>query len=179
MDSSIGRLVKMVDALREAVQADADSLKPKRERVELDALLRDILDHLEDLAATEGIAMEDAVSEELWVVGDGEMLWSVFSNLVLNAINYTPEGGRVVVDASREHSRVHVKVEDTGVGMSKSVLEKVFESFYTSAESGGMGLGLYVSKSVVEMHGGSIWAESTPDVGSTFHVLLPLAQDLE
>ncbi|MHC1592606.1 MAG: sensor histidine kinase [Methermicoccaceae archaeon] len=179
MDSSIGRLVKMVDALREAVQADADSLKPKRERVELDALLRDILDHLEDLAATEGIAMEDAVSEELWVVGDGEMLWSVFSNLVLNAINYTPEGGRVVVDASREHSRVHVKVEDTGVGMSKSVLERVFESFYTSAESGGMGLGLYVSKSVVEAHGGSIWAESTPDVGSTFHVLLPLAQDLE
>jgi len=175
MDTNLDCLIRMVDMLRESVRADANALKPRMEKVELDGLLNRVVQHLGGIALTKGVVLGSKIPEHLSVLGDEDMLWSVFTNIVHNAITHTPSGGRVDVEASREHSRVHVKVRDTGVGMSPSELKKIFEGFYTSAESGGMGLGLYVAKSVVELHKGSIWAESVPDVGSTFHVLLPLA----
>jgi len=177
MDKALDRLSGMVRSLRESMQADADSLKLRKKRVQLGELLNEVVDELEAEASSKGVMVELRVFEELWVEGDEERLWSVFSNILLNAITHTSSGGTVIVQASREHSRVHVQVKDTGVGMPKEVLERVFESFYSSAASGGgMGIGLYVAKSIVEAHGGSIWAESTPEVGTTFHVLLPLAQ---
>lgn len=177
MDKALRRLTDMVNNLRESVQADAHSLKFRKEIVQLSELLDEVVNELKVEASSRGVVLEAEVFEELWVEGSEEKLWSVFSNLLLNAINHTPSGGTVRVQAYREHSRAHIQVRDTGVGMSKEVLDRVFESFYSSGASGGMGIGLYVAKSVVEAHGGSIWAESTPNVGTTFHVLLPLAKE--
>ena len=120
MDTNLDCLIRMVDMLRESVRADANALKPRMEKVELDGLLNRVVQHLGGIALTKGVVLGSKIPEHLSVLGDEDMLWSVFTNIVHNAITHTPSGGRVDVEASREHSRVHVKVKDTGVGMSPS-----------------------------------------------------------
>src|SRR5262249_7075250 len=95
-------------------------------------------------------------------------------NLVNNALKFTPPGGRLVVGAAREADRVRVWVQDTGKGLSPSQLERVFErGWQADPKAGGKGLGLYISRRIVEAHGGTRSGESTPGQGATFHVVLP------
>lgn len=115
------------------------------------------------------------------VEGDGERLQQVFLNLLTNAVKFTPEGGSVAIDLKRRGSNVEVSVSDTGQGISEKFLPFVFERFrqadseYTR-RTGGLGLGLAIVRSMVELHGGSVTAKSDgKDRGSTFTVTLPTA----
>jgi signal transduction histidine kinase len=109
-------------------------------------------------------------------------------NLVENAIKFTPDGGRIRLRVGEEDASVHIAVEDSGIGIEKEELERIFDKFYTSRDplhhtSGtyqfrarGSGLGLSIAKGYVEAHGGRIWAESEgAGKGSAFHVVLPRA----
>ena len=114
------------------------------------------------------------------VQGDAERLTQIFANLISNAHKYTPAGGRVTVSAEAHGDRVRVRVSDTGIGLSPDEQEKLFTRFYraqnrATQEVGGTGLGLAITRSLVELHGGTIEVESAPGVGSTFTVLLPQA----
>jgi two-component system NtrC family sensor kinase len=112
------------------------------------------------------------------VRGNPRNLQQVFLNLFLNAIQAMPAGGELHVEAAREGDFVRVAVRDTGVGIPAGDLEKIFEPFFTTKEAGeGTGLGLSVSYSIVEKHGGRIEVASTPGAGSTFSVFLPVATD--
>ncbi|HEX2208883.1 MAG TPA: ATP-binding protein [Longimicrobium sp.] len=106
----------------------------------------------------------------------GRML-QVFGNLVGNAIKFTPAGGRVEVGAERAVDYVRFWVRDTGPGIEREHLPRLFDRFWQARRGGkaGAGLGLAIARSIVEAHGGQIWAESTPGEGSTFHFTLPIA----
>jgi two-component system sensor histidine kinase SenX3 len=112
------------------------------------------------------------------VRGDETQLSSMFTNLVDNAVKYTPPGGRVEVTGSFEGSEIVIRVSDTGIGIPEGKLPRIFERFYRvdkarSKETGGTGLGLSIVKHVAENHGGRVTVESTLGEGSTFTVYLP------
>jgi two-component system sensor histidine kinase SenX3 len=112
------------------------------------------------------------------VLGDETQLASMFTNLVDNAVKYTPPGGEVEVTGGFEGSEIVIRVSDTGIGIPEGKLPRIFERFYRvdkarSKETGGTGLGLSIVKHVAENHGGRVTVESTPGEGSTFTVYLP------
>ena len=134
------------------------------------AFSRTALDH--------GITLEhEAAQAPLPADFDHDRMFQVLANLLGNAVKFTPRGGRILVTAKREGGVLALSVSDTGPGIPRDELARVFERFWqgNSGDRRGMGLGLYISRSLVEAHGGRIWAESTDEQGSTFHVRLPAA----
>lgn len=119
----------------------------------------------------------DLSREPLWADVDAQRLTQVVTNLVDNAIKYSPAGGRIEVRLHPHPEGLELTVSDPGLGLSAAQKERLFERFYRVAtgtvSSGGLGLGLYISRDIVERHGGRIWAESEPGRGSRFHVVLP------
>lgn len=112
------------------------------------------------------------------VHGDETQLTSMFTNLVDNAVKYTPPGGRVEVTGGFEGSEIVIRVSDTGIGIPQASLPRIFERFYRvdkarSKETGGTGLGLSIVRHIAENHGGRVTVESTLGEGSTFTVYLP------
>ena len=112
--------------------------------------------------------------EELSFEFDQERLLQVFFNLVNNAVKFTPAGGKVEVGADHENGQVRVWVQDSGNGLAPEQLERVFErGWQADPKAGGRGLGLYISRRIVEAHGGTMWVESTLGRGATFFAVLP------
>ncbi len=114
------------------------------------------------------------------VTGDADKLTEVLINLIDNAIKYTPEGGRITVEARQRESAVEIAVSDTGIGIPSKEIPRIFERFYRvdrarSREMGGTGLGLSIVKHIVEAHGGTVHVESEPGKGSRFTVVLSLS----
>jgi signal transduction histidine kinase len=115
---------------------------------------------------------------------DSKRIEQVLSNLVSNAIKYSPHGGKITVQGRGDKSQVLLWVSDQGIGIPSSELKRVFERFYRveshgTEDVGGTGLGLAVCQGIVEAHNGQIWAESTLGAGSTFYVALPTTTKLE
>ena len=115
------------------------------------------------------------------VQGNSKRLCQVLTNLVDNALKYTPSGGTVTIRVVVENGSVTVCVEDTGVGIGLDHLRHVFEKFYRveteeTRDVVGTGLGLAIAKSIIEVHGGRIWAESEPGAGSAFSFTLPVLE---
>jgi signal transduction histidine kinase/ActR/RegA family two-component response regulator len=121
-------------------------------------------------------------AESISIFGDAARLQQVFVNLLNNAVKFTPEGGRVTISVLVNGSHVRVAVADTGEGVAPEVLPMLFQQFWQADSSsqrlhGGMGLGLSISRHLVEMHGGTLSCESAgPGLGSTFMIILPLAK---
>jgi len=118
------------------------------------------------------------------VIGNGRRLGQVLSNLVSNAIKYTPEEGRVTIEGSFSHGEIVVHVHDTGIGIPLADQPRIFDKFYRverpeTAHIKGTGLGLAITRSIVEKHGGHIWMESELNAGSTFTFTLPIFKEIE
>lgn len=130
------------------------------------------------LAAEKGIALEgDTIGAPLLLSCDRDRSLQVLANLLGNAIKFTPAGGKVSATALRVGDDVRFSVTDTGPGIPENLLEAVFERFWQAGKDDrrGLGLGLYIAKSLVEAHGGRIWAESRLGEGSTFFFTLPIS----
>jgi two-component system phosphate regulon sensor histidine kinase PhoR len=137
-------------------------------------------------AAKKNISFELQAEEGLFLEADEDRLGQILLNLLQNGINYTPDGGRVQARAEAlsgedGEERVRITVSDTGIGIPKSDLPRIFERFYRvdkarSRSSGGTGLGLSIVKHLVELHHGTIRVESEPGAGSRFILELPLLQ---
>ncbi len=133
-------------------------------------------------AEAAGLSFElvDPGSDDLWISGDAERLAQVFDNLFSNAVKYTPAGGRVTGGARRGGDEAVVWVSDTGRGIERAELDEIFTKFFRSASVQGeaipgVGLGLAITKTIVDAHGGTIEVQSEPGRGSTFTVRLPLS----
>jgi signal transduction histidine kinase len=103
-------------------------------------------------------------------------MMQVMTNLLGNAIKYSPSGGSITVKAQVKDSELLVQVGDHGTGIPKKAIPHVFEKFYRAKDSmavGGTGLGLYITKQIIEAHGGRIWVESKPNKGATFYFTIP------
>jgi signal transduction histidine kinase len=112
-------------------------------------------------------------------VVDPERMKEVFSNILDNALRYTPEGGQITLSANVVEDQVEMRVRDTGPGVPTEELDRIFERFYRAEasrtrEEGGSGLGFAIAKSIVEKHNGRIWAESKPGEGLTVILRLPI-----
>jgi len=105
---------------------------------------------------------------------DPSRMRQVLANLLANALRYSPAGGTVRLNCESDGKNILLAVQDDGPGIPPDDLQHIFERFYKSTDSGGMGLGLAIAKHLVEAHGGSITAENAPDRGTVFRILLPL-----
>lgn len=175
------RLGRLVDQLLDLSRLESGDVPLERGNVELAPLVAEVLSEIEVARPERGVRLADAVPRDIPpVFADRERVHQVLFNLLDNAVRFTPEGGRVTVSASRHNGSVDVVVADTGPGIAPEDLPRVFERFYRVDESrsrddGGTGIGLAIARSVVEAHGGRIWAESEPGRGSTFTFELPAA----
>jgi len=112
------------------------------------------------------------------IIGDGELLHQALSNLISNAIKYSPEGSEVILDARAEGDTVTILVKDEGIGIPSESLDRIFDMFYrvestSEHKTVGTGLGLALVKEIVSAHNGQVWVESRLGKGSTFNISLP------
>jgi signal transduction histidine kinase len=172
----IARMNRLINDLLDIASIEAGKLALVPEPVELAALLRDTLDAFAPIAATKRITLVAAAANApAHAHLDAGRILQVLANLVSNAIKFTPAGGHVSIQLRAERGELQLAVTDTGIGIPADALPGVFERFrQVSKDRRGLGLGLHISKCIVEAHGGRMWAESEVAAGSTFHVALPL-----
>ena len=171
MDALIHDLLDLarIEAGRFAVQLAAESLEE---------MLDEALIILRPLAEAKGLALSKRAEGVIQVLADRERIFQVFSNLVGNAIKFTPAGGRIVLRASTQDKHARLEVLDTGPGLTPEQASHVFNRYWQAAKTAreGTGLGLYIAKGIVEAHGGRIWVERPDDGGAAFVFTLPLAE---
>ena len=174
----VNELSEVVNDLLLLASLDAAE-RPERSEV---ASIKDVLDDIGEvfqvLAQQKGLELHMKAREECCVKGDRTLLHRLLCNLVENAIRYTPQGGRVEASARREEGLCCITVADTGIGIDAADMDKIFDPFYRAEESrsrqtGGTGLGLSICRRIVELHGGSISAQSRKGEGTTLTVSLP------
>lgn len=181
---SVERMIKLVNNTLTISQIDAGHYKLRPEIQDLAPLAKAAVADFEQLAASKSVKMffKAPPPPVPFFAFDKDRIREVMTNLLTNALNYTPPGGSVTLTLTYEKSTAHVAVSDTGKGIPTEDKEKLFKKFgrlehelsvYSSAAT-GIGLGLYICKTLVELHQGTIWVESTPEVGSTFHFTLPV-----
>jgi signal transduction histidine kinase len=171
------RMKRLIDDLVDVTSIDAGKLAIVLVEGDAAALVMEAIDTFQSAAREKGVSLSPEVpAAPLRASFDHGRLLQVFANLIANAIKFTPSGGeiRVGVDASRGLTRFHVR--DTGEGIPAPLLEAVFERFWQVGKNDrrGMGLGLYISKSIVDAHGGRIWAESELGKGARIYFTLPV-----
>ncbi len=171
------RLGRIIDSLLFLARAENPEMQIRRESLDVGGELRTVLEFYEVAATESGVALALDLPQPITASLDRTLFQRAVSNLVANAIAYTPAGGRINVRAVREGSTVRVEVADTGCGIAPDHLPHVFDRLYRvdsarTANSGGMGLGLAIVKSVAELHGGAVDAASEEGQGTRIAMLL-------
>jgi two-component system phosphate regulon sensor histidine kinase PhoR len=172
-------LVTLSSELLDLARIESGLISQEKEQLDLCDILEDQVAFHSPAARAKGIALELAPLPALTpVFVDRRNMEEVFSNLIANAINYTPAGGKVTLSAAAERDYLKASVADNGIGMAPDDLSHIFNRFYRIKNDKtrfiiGTGLGLAIVKSIVEAHNGFIRVESEPDHGSTFHVYIP------
>lgn len=158
----------------EIIAAGKFVMKPEAHRI--DKILHEAVQNSEHFAKTKKIQLAVNADSSLEVVVDHDRIRQVLSNLISNAVKFTPDGGSIFLSATKSGSEVEVAVRDTGIGIPAEKQQVIFERFTQlgNKDRHGLGLGLYISKLLVEAHNGRIWVESSPGEGSTFKFTLPL-----
>jgi two-component system, OmpR family, sensor kinase len=171
------RMKKLIGALLELARLDAGQEQMKRLRFDASKTIGDCVELIRPLAEESGVKITAELSP-LEIEGDAERLGQVITNLLTNAIQYNHDGGEVKVTGRIESGMAVVTVSDTGQGIAADDLPRVFERFYRadqSRSSGNAGMGLAISKAIIEAHGGNIDVSSEENVGTTFTLRLPAA----
>jgi len=170
-------LSRLIDDLRTLALAESGALQLKREPTDLGSFIREIVSGFEVQAKEKEIKVELALADVEAMMIDPQRVHEVLTNLLSNAMRYTPHGGVVKIDLAETGSSIErsvmISVEDSGSGIASEDLSQIFDRFYKSGDSGGMGLGLSIAKYLVEAHGGKIWAESEADKGTKISFTLP------
>jgi len=176
------RMTKIVQDLLELSRFDSGNSKLAVERFSIEKSVRDVYAAI----ALEARKRSHVLNLELeWklpmITGDRARIEQVLMNIIINALKYTPDGGKIDIYGGRAGSDIWVRITDTGIGIPQEDLARVFDRFYRvdkarSRESGGTGLGLSIAKEIVTKHGGDITIESTPGIGTSVTVTLPVSQ---
>jgi signal transduction histidine kinase/ActR/RegA family two-component response regulator len=183
IERQLSYVTRLVDDLLDVSRITSGRLTIRHEPVWLAHVLAQVVDSVRSSLGGRALSFEPQTEmENVWVAGDEVRLVQIFSNLLVNAIKFTPAGGSIRVKTAMVDHEVQVDVEDTGIGITRAELERIFGLFYQAPQGsdrarGGLGLGLRIVKSLVEMHGGTVRATSAgPGHGSCFTVRLPLCK---
>jgi signal transduction histidine kinase len=177
------RLSRMVHKLLDLSRLESGDISMSWNSVDLAALLHSCADRFSLLAGHRDITLYTDMPDETQIIGDGDRLLQVFTNLIDNAIKYTSDDGRVTLSLKEMADTVSISIADTGIGIPEADLSRIFERFYRvdksrSRDAGGQststGLGLAIAAEIVRAHGGRIEVESILDVGTRFTVTLPI-----
>jgi signal transduction histidine kinase len=179
VERQTGKLARLVDELLDVSRIESGRLELRLTDVDLPELAAEVMRRHQLMATRHELRLEYDPDRKLAVRGDRDHLEQALNNLIGNAMKYSPAGGAIEVRIARagEHE-VELSVRDHGIGIRPAELARVFGLFYRSPDRdardvGGMGLGLYITKEIVDRHNGRIWAESELGEGTTFHVALP------
>jgi len=172
------RLNRMINEMLDLDRMEAGKIRIQPKPVDLNSLVHEVIDRAR--ASTDNHSLRTELDEALPIINaDPDRLIQVISNLVSNAVKYSPDGGEVTISTAAENGQIRVAVKDQGVGIPPEFIGRVFgryERFENSKTSKvvGTGLGLAISRQIIELHGGKIWVESKVGSGSTFQFTVPL-----
>ncbi|MDA0738716.1 MAG: HAMP domain-containing sensor histidine kinase [Nitrospirae bacterium] len=177
---NVDRLRRMISELLDLTQIETGRMKLTLSSVSLVEVVQEAIDDLSSLAREKTLALRCSSPIEVpCVVGDRDKLFQILTNLIHNAVKFTPETGEIIISIiCRADRKLVVSVADTGCGISPEELGNIFLPFYrtgnNTSNNRGAGLGLALSRHLVELHKGHLWAESTPHQGSRFSFTLPV-----
>ena len=177
-DKRTGKLMFFVRALLEITRIKLRK-EIHREYFSFNEVLKDAIEHIEAKAIKKDISIISTVNPSIdKIMGTKEYIHEVISNLLANSVKYTPPNGKVRVSVVDKGDTILIEIKDTGIGIPKEDLPKVFDEFYRASnakeiEKDGSGLGLSIAKQIVKRHNGKIWVESREGKGSTFFIVLP------
>ncbi|MCE9669140.1 PAS domain S-box protein [Myxococcus stipitatus] len=172
------RITSLINDLLDASRIEAGRLALHREATRLDQLVEDVVQAMEAQRGNH-VLRYDPPAHSIQVFADPYRLEQVINNLVDNALKYSPDGGTIDVTLEADGETALLSVKDPGIGIPEEQQKQLFDRYFrahnvSSRSYGGLGLGLYISRDIVERHGGRIWVESEVGHGSTFHVALPI-----
>ena len=174
-------LRKLIDELLDISPIESERFVINKERVAIADLLQGTIRDFTSVARQKNIVIRENIPGQLpEIEADSQRLKQVMFNLLDNAIKFSSDGGSIDVSAEVRDNDLLVQVTDQGIGIAEEARKSLFEKFYqvkNTTRVGGLGLGLYISKRIIEAHGGRIWVESVEGAGSTFSFTIPLKQD--
>ncbi|MGB4589893.1 MAG: ATP-binding protein [Clostridiaceae bacterium] len=182
IQNEITRLTKLIKDLGDLSSLENEGASFEKKEINLSMLFSNIIESFEPLFNSEEITLEKSIKDNIFFSGDADRLNQIFINVVSNALKYTNKGGQVYVEMDEDKDHIHIKVNDNGIGISKEDLPYVFERFYRgdksrSRETGGKGIGLTITKALVEAHNGTIRITSEPGEGTTVEVEFDKTKD--
>jgi PAS domain S-box-containing protein len=175
----IDRMSRLILELLDVSRIETGRLEIRREPIQWSTFVHDVVAHHHTSVSDRRLALNVPVNRKC-VAGDRDRLEQVLGNLLENAVKYSPDGSEIVVSVEDKGDHLVTSVRDRGIGIPGDELSQVFERFHrgrqvSSTNYGGLGLGLYISKQIIERHGGTIWVESAEGVGTTFYFSLPVS----
>lgn len=178
-EKKIDALLELINDLLDVAKIEAGKAVQHQVPIDMGQVIEDIIALMEPRAKAQGITLSYSCQNLKPVHADKKRIEEVFNNLITNAINYSPDGGQVIVSVKGLGEYMEINVEDTGVGIPHEELPKIFDKFYRvkhpkTRQVMGTGLGLAIVKGIVEAHRGTIDVESSPDKGTSFRILLPV-----
>jgi signal transduction histidine kinase len=181
---NVARLESLMNQLLEVMKIDEDKLKLNREPIKVAQLVRECIQELSYHILEKNHNLVYNVDEDVTIIGDSERIFQLFTNLLSNAIKFTPPNGKIEINAkSKEDDFYLFSISDNGLGLTQDEIKRLFKKFEMIKNPSveiqnrmtGTGLGLYITKGIIEAHGGKIWAESEGlNKGTTFYFTLPI-----
>jgi signal transduction histidine kinase len=183
-ERNLKRLTLLINDLLDLSKLEARKMELKREQMPIEKVITETIETLANWAQTKDIALERSVASGIPdVFIDANRMTQVLTNLIGNSIKFTPKGGRITVDAAflEQEAKVKVSIIDTGIGIAPEDLPKLFTKFYQAkdrpaSDISGTGIGLAIVREIVELHGGSVWAESPAGQGAKFIFTVPAGE---
>ena len=172
------RILKMLNTLMDISEAETGTIKLEMDSINVCKVLNDIGDAYRYVGEDRQISLDIQCEQDLWIMADPTRIYQIMSNLCENALKYTDPGGQICIRASGRNDEVLIAVMDTGLGISREDLPRIWERSYRCDESrsqSGLGLGLSLVKAFVQAHKGHVEVTSQPGKGSTFTISLPAA----
>ncbi|PJJ84130.1 PAS domain S-box-containing protein [Mucilaginibacter auburnensis] len=176
---NIQRLEKLIADLLDVTKMNSGKLEYDMQPFSFNKLLVESAENTRYLSSSHEVVLKNAA--DVQILGDNVRLEQVLNNFLSNAVKYSPKGKQIIIDSWIEGQQVIVSVQDFGIGIAPSHIDKLFDRYYrvdnTAMRFEGLGLGLFISSEILKRHGGKVWIESEQDKGSTFYFSLPLAPE--
>jgi signal transduction histidine kinase len=176
------RLRRLIDSLLYVSMAEAEVIKYDFSKIDTLEIIDNAVTDMAMPITEKNIDVFRHVQEDLpQIEGDAKKLTDMLTNVLDNAVKFTPSRGKISIFAKKDGKKIHISIQDSGIGIPADLLPHLFQKFYQIDSSirrkyGGTGLGLFICKKIVDAHKGNVWIESEESKGTTVHILLPILQ---